>query len=65
MRRLRETRVLFIGFDALAAEICKNVVLVGVKSVTLVEPAQITQSFCVSHLFLGEGDAGSQASATL
>lgn len=35
--RLRDAKMLLIGLDGLGAEICKNVVLTGIKSLTLLD----------------------------
>ena len=49
MRRLRASSVLVVGARGLGAELCKNIVLAGVKSVTLLD-----------HAFLSPSDLGNR-----
>ena len=42
--RLRTSSVLVVGAKGLGAELCKNVVLAGVKSVTLLDHAHLSPS---------------------
>ena len=36
--RLRSSRILVCGLTGVAAEVCKNIVLAGVKSLTILDP---------------------------
>ncbi|CAH8478305.1 unnamed protein product [Schistosoma turkestanicum] len=40
--RLKQSKVLLIGMNALAAEIAKNIVLAGISSLTIVDDKQVT-----------------------
>src|SRR5690606_3064852 len=51
-QKLRETRVLLHGFTATCAELCKNIVLAGVQSVTVNDPKLTTAKDLAAHLFL-------------
>jgi ubiquitin-activating enzyme E1 len=58
MLRMSQSNVLIIGLRGLGVEIAKNVILAGVKSVTLYDP-EITQlSDLSSQFFLTEEDVG-------
>jgi len=39
--RLRASSVLVVGLRGLGAEVCKNVVLAGVRSVTMMDPCPL------------------------
>ena len=53
--RLRTSSVLVIGARGLGAELCKNIVLAGVRSVTLLDHALLTPADLGSR-FLGRTD---------
>lgn len=53
--RLRTSSVLVVGASGLGAELCKNIVLAGVKSVTLLDHALLTPVNLASR-FLGHAD---------
>jgi molybdopterin/thiamine biosynthesis adenylyltransferase len=44
--RLRAARVLLIGVRGLGAEVAKNIVLAGVKSLTLLDHTNVSYSCC-------------------
>ncbi|EGC29585.1 hypothetical protein DICPUDRAFT_158804 [Dictyostelium purpureum] len=56
--KLRQSKVLFIGINSLMSEIIKNVVLVGVDKVELVEDALATYDKLACNLFLSEDSIG-------
>jgi len=56
-RRMRKASILFCGFSALNAEVCKNLVLAGV-SVTLLDNETVVKEDIDAHLFLQAGDIG-------
>lgn len=51
-------RVLVFGLGGLGAEICKNIVLAGVKELTLCDPAAASYKDLASNFFLCENDIG-------
>lgn len=53
--RLRMSSVLVVGVSGLGAELCKNTVLAGVKSVTLLDHALLAPCNLASR-FLGHTD---------
>ena len=55
---MRNTKVLLIGFKGLNSEVCKNLVLAGVHSVTILEHENAKYSDLSAHLFLSEKDVG-------
>ncbi|XP_019352556.1 ubiquitin-like modifier-activating enzyme 7 isoform X1 [Alligator mississippiensis] len=58
MRRLASTSVLVSGMKGLGVEIAKNVILAGVKSVTVHDPGDAQWSDLSSQFFLSENDVG-------
>lgn len=57
-RRLRKTDLLFLGLAAPNAEICKNFVLAGVNSATIVDNHIVTEEDLQSNFFLTSEDVG-------
>lgn len=57
-KRLRASRVLLVGIKGLGAEICKNLVLSGVKSVTIVDPDPVNEEDFVSQFLVQRQDLG-------
>jgi len=53
-KRLGSAHVLLVGFNCLNAEICKNLVLAGIKSITLVDDEMVGSDDVGSHIFLHE-----------
>ena len=52
--RLRSSRILVCGLTGVAAEVCKNIVLAGVKSLTVLDPnpfdeMELGARFLISH----------------
>jgi len=64
MRKMMESSVLFVGLGGLGVEVAKNVVLGGVKSVTLYDPQPATLSDLAAQFFLREEDVGKPRAAT-
>eukprot|EP00124_Ichthyophonus_hoferi_P001728 Ihof_evm11s98 gene=Ihof_evmTU11s98 len=58
MKRLGAANILVIGMNGLGVEIAKNIILGGVKSVTLYDPNSVTISDLGSQFFLTEADIG-------
>ncbi|KAI9922351.1 hypothetical protein PsorP6_002713 [Peronosclerospora sorghi] len=56
--RMGASNVLIVGLNGLGVEIAKNVVLAGVKSVTLHDEAPATTLDLASHFYLSEEDIG-------
>ncbi|KAM8758112.1 ubiquitin-like modifier-activating enzyme 7 [Rhynchonycteris naso] len=65
MERLREAKVLLSGLQGLGAEVAKNLVLMGVGSLTLHDPHPTCWSDLAAQCFLSEEDlASSRAEAS-
>ncbi|RIA93556.1 ubiquitin-activating emzyme E1 [Glomus cerebriforme] len=58
MKKMGSSNVLIVGLKGLGVEIAKNVVLAGVKSVTLYDPEPVKISDLSSQFFLREEDVG-------
>ena len=66
MRRMQASSVLIVGMGGLGIEIAKNVVLGGVKSVTIYDDQSVTYDDLGSHFFLQDADLGkNRAQCTL
>ncbi|KAJ8523008.1 hypothetical protein ONZ45_g541 [Pleurotus djamor] len=66
MKRMAVSNVLIVGVQGLGVEIAKNIVLAGVKSVTVYDPEPVTIQDLSSQFFLREDDVGkSRADATV
>ena len=63
MRRMAASTVLIVGLKGLGVEIAKNVVLSGVKSVTLHDRAPVELADLSAQFFLREGDIGQPRAA--
>ncbi|XP_045164557.2 SUMO-activating enzyme subunit 1-like [Mercenaria mercenaria] len=57
-RRLRAARVLLIGVRGLGAEVSKNIVLAGVKSLTLLDHTKVTEEDACSNFLVARADVG-------
>lgn len=65
-RRLRAARVLLIGLRGLGAEIAKNIVLAGIKSITLLDCTESTEEDGCSQFLISRNDVGkNRAEASL
>ncbi|KAI0053041.1 ubiquitin activating enzyme [Auriscalpium vulgare] len=58
MKRMATSNVLIIGMEGLGAEIAKNIVLAGVKSVTVFDPEPVVLRDLSTQFFLRETDLG-------
>ncbi|KAG7097207.1 hypothetical protein E1B28_004578 [Marasmius oreades] len=58
MKRMAASNVLIVGLQGLGVEIAKNIVLAGVKSVTVFDPELITIQDLSSQFFLRVKDVG-------
>ncbi|PRP80425.1 SUMO-activating enzyme subunit 1-like [Planoprotostelium fungivorum] len=58
-RRMRDSRVLLVGFGSLNAEVCKNLVLAGINHVTILETHTATPEDLGAHIFLEPSHIGS------
>lgn len=58
MKKMATSNVLIIGLKGLGVEIAKNVVLAGVKSVTLYDPNAVCLWDLGTQFFLTEADIG-------
>ncbi|KAJ2852378.1 E1 ubiquitin-activating protein [Coemansia brasiliensis] len=58
MKKMGASNVLIVGLKGLGCEIAKNVVLAGVKSVTLYDPSPVAISDLSSQFFLHQEDIG-------
>lgn len=63
-KRLRATRVLLVGLNGLGAEVAKNLVLAGIKSITLLDHRTVTEDdfstqFMIERTAIGENRAHS------
>ncbi len=56
--RIRESKVLIIGLKGVNSEVCKNLVLAGVHSVTILDHEKVSEEDLGSHLFLSPNDVG-------
>ncbi|XP_071079593.1 SUMO-activating enzyme subunit 1-like [Haliotis cracherodii] len=57
-RRLRAARVLLVGVKGLGAEVAKNIVLAGIKSITLLDSSLVDDEDCTSHFLVSRADLG-------
>lgn len=57
-RRLRASRVLLIGLRGLGAEVAKNIVLSGIKSLTLLDHTNVTEEDSCSQFLVSRDDVG-------
>ncbi|VDB90166.1 unnamed protein product [Peniophora sp. CBMAI 1063] len=58
MKRMAASNVLIVGLEGLGVEIAKNIVLAGVKSVTIYDPEPVRLQDLSTQFFLQEGDVG-------
>jgi ubiquitin-activating enzyme E1 len=58
MRRMASSNVLIIGLGGLGVEVAKNVILAGLKSVTLHDATPVEVRHLGSQFYLSEGDIG-------
>lgn len=58
MRRMATCNVLICGLGGLGVEVAKNVILAGVKSITLHDRAEVALRDLAAQFYLSEGDVG-------
>ncbi|ETW83841.1 hypothetical protein HETIRDRAFT_34260 [Heterobasidion irregulare TC 32-1] len=58
MKRMAASNVLIVGMEGLGVEIAKNIVLAGVKSVTIYDPEPVRIQDLSTQFFLRENDIG-------
>ncbi|XP_064157391.1 SUMO-activating enzyme subunit 1 [Anguilla rostrata] len=65
-KRLRGSRVLLIGLKGLGAEVAKNLILAGVKGLTLLDHEKVTEESCRAQFLIPVGSEGrNRAQASL
>lgn len=57
-KRLRAVRVLLAGLNGLGAEVAKNLVLAGIKSITLLDHKTVTEADFSTQFMIARGDVG-------
>ncbi|KAL1436793.1 hypothetical protein MTO96_049333 [Rhipicephalus appendiculatus] len=57
-KRLRAVRVLVAGLNGLGAEVAKNLVLAGIKSITLLDNHNVTNDDFAAQFMINRGDVG-------
>ncbi|KAH8860675.1 SUMO-activating enzyme subunit 1 [Schistosoma japonicum] len=67
--RLKQSKILLLGMNALAAEIAKNIVLAGISSLTIIDDQQVTiedceNNFLIPHDCLGQKRSDAAVSRT-
>ena len=58
MQRMAASNILICGLTGLGAEVAKNVILAGVKSVTLFDPSPVEMRDLGAHFYLSPSDVG-------
>lgn len=65
-KRLRGSRVLLVGMGGLGAEVAKNLILAGVKALTMLDHEQVTEESCRAQFLIPVTDKGkNRAQASL
>ncbi|XP_077536986.1 SUMO-activating enzyme subunit 1-like [Haemaphysalis longicornis] len=57
-KRLRAVRVLLAGLNGLGAEVAKNLVLAGIKSITLLDHRKVAEADFSTQFMIARGDVG-------
>jgi len=57
-KKMRGSKVLVVNIGALGAEICKNIVLAGIGTLTLLDDSVVSESNRVAQYFVTEKDIG-------
>ena len=60
--RLRAARVLLVHMGGLGAEVAKNLILAGVKSLTMLDPAEVTAAEASCQFFVPADCLGANVS---
>jgi len=58
MRRMQEAKILLVGLGSLGIEIAKDLVLAGIKELTLYDPVRVEKYDLASHFYCTEADVG-------
>jgi ubiquitin-activating enzyme E1 len=61
--RMQQSSILVVGLNGLGVEIAKNIILMGVKSVTLFDPTPATMADLGSNFYLRDVDVGTPRAA--
>lgn len=56
--RMRKAKVLLITIKALGNEVAKNLVLAGIRSLTIVDPGEVSEKDVASQFFVTAEDIG-------
>ncbi|VDP62640.1 unnamed protein product [Schistosoma curassoni] len=56
--RLKQSKVLLLGMNALAAEIAKNIVLAGISSLTIIDGQQVTNDDLENNFLIPRDSVG-------
>ncbi len=59
---MRAARLLLVGLKGVNAEVCKNLVLAGINSVTILEHQKVEPQDLGAHIFLQQQDVGQNVS---
>jgi molybdopterin/thiamine biosynthesis adenylyltransferase len=59
---LRKARILLIGLQGFGAEICKNIILAGVKAVTILDGGVVTEEDACSQFLAARDQLGKNVS---
>lgn len=65
VRKQTKACVLLIGMNSLGLEIAKNIILSGVKKITLADWENLQLSDCLSNFYVNEGDIGNNRAAVV
>lgn len=60
--RLRKARILLIGLRGFGAEICKNIILAGVKAVTILDGGVVNDEDACSQFLAARDQLGKNVS---
>ena len=56
--------MLLIGVSGLGAEVAKNIILAGIKSIVLLDPSQVSEEDQCSQFLVGREDVGKNVSTS-
>lgn len=62
--RLKQSKVLLLGMNALAAEIAKNIVLAGISSLTIIDGQQVTNDDLENNFLIPRDSVGLNVSSS-
>jgi ubiquitin-activating enzyme E1 len=58
MRKMQTTHILLAGLGGLGVEVAKNIILMGVKAVTLYDPRPVSWDDLCTNFYASEADVG-------